>query len=569
MILALVVTPGYKASVRVPGGVRFTWTDIGMRCLLLVFLGLFPLAMALADASGQSPDPFLQTALEDDGVMAASVVLDGETLFRVRGISAAPASKRAEHIRQAIASLAKQPALDPHAGEVIAAADRSEIRIAGQSIATLFPADAALEQVPLDVLAEASLQRIANAVDRYREERSHTRLLTSTGLLLGISVLACALLYAVSALFGWFNRLIEKAGMTHIREIERASHRIIDAAQLWSWLGALVRGTRTIALVAIVLAWLNAALGLYPWTRPFASSVFHLILSPLQRMGTGVLESLPDLIFLVLLTLVVRALLRATKVFFQRVDRGRIRLNNFDRDWAMPTYRIVRILIIAFALVVAYPYIPGSDSEAFKGVSIFLGVVFSIGSSSFIANMIAGYSLTYRGAFREGDRVRIGDHMGEVVNVRALSTQLRSPKNEDVNIPNSEVLGSTVVNYSSFSREQGVILHTDVGIGYDTPWRQVEALLLLAAERTGGLEAEPPPFVLQTLMGDFTVIYQLNAHCRDATRMLQTYSELHGHIQDVFNEHGVQIMSPHYERDPEVPKVVPPEDWYPAPVKAP
>ena len=540
-----------------------------MRWLLLLFLGLFPLATVLADASGQSPDPLLQTARQDDGVMAASVVLDGEPLFRVRGISAAPASSRAEHIRQAIVRLAKQPALDPHAGEVIAAADRSEIRIAGQSIATLFPVDAALEQVPLDVLAEASLERIANAVDRYREERSHTRLLTSTGLLLGISVLAGLLLYAVSALFGWFNRLIEKAGKTRIREIERASHRIIDAAQLWSWLGAVVRVTRTIALVAIVLAWLNAALGLYPWTRPFASNVFHLILSPLQRMATGALESLPDLIFLALLILVVRALLRATKVFFERVDRGRIRLNNFDRDWAMPTYRIVRILIIAFALVVAYPYIPGSDSEAFKGVSIFLGVVFSIGSSSFIANMIAGYSLTYRGAFREGDRVRIGDHMGEVVNVRALSTQLRSPKNEDVNIPNSEVLGSTVVNYSSFAREQGVILHTDVGIGYDTPWRQVEALLLMAAERTGGLEAEPRPFVLQTLMGDFTVIYQLNAHCRDVTRMLQTYSELHGHIQDVFNEHGVQIMSPHYEHDPEVPKVVPPEGWYPAPAKAP
>lgn len=540
-----------------------------MRWLLLLFIGLFPPATALADASGQSLDPFLHATVQDDGVMAASVVLDGETLFRVRGISAAPAAERAESIRQAIVRLANQPELDAHAGEVIAAADRSEILIAGQRIATLFPADAALEQITLEVLVEASMERIANAVDRYREERSHRRLLTSTGLLLGISGLAGLLLYAVSALFGWFNRLIEKAGERHIREIERASHRIIDAAQLWSWLGAMVRGTRTIALVAIVLAWLNAALGLYPWTRPFASNVFHLILSPLQRMGTGALESLPDLIFLALLILVVRALLRATKVFFERVDRGRIRLNNFDRDWAMPTYRIVRILIIAFALVVAYPYIPGSDSEAFKGVSIFLGVVFSIGSSSFIANMIAGYSLTYRGAFREGDRVRIGDHLGEVVNVRALSTQLRSPKNEDVNIPNSEVLGSTVVNYSSFAREQGVILHTDVGIGYDTPWRQVEALLLMAAGRTEGLESEPQPFVLQTLMGDFTVIYQLNAHCRDATRMPQTYSELHAHIQDVFNEHGVQIMSPHYERDPEVPKVVSPQDWYPAPARAP
>tara|TARA_R100000005_G_scaffold92923_2_gene67315 strand:+ start:19376 stop:21019 length:1644 start_codon:yes stop_codon:yes gene_type:complete len=544
-----------------------------MRCTLLFLMSLLFTATAWGDggsgAALHSPDVLLHEAARDDGVMAASVVLDGETLFRVRGISAAPAAHRAANIREAIINLANDATLDAHAGEVVSGGDRIVIRIAGQRIATLYPADAALEQVTLDVLAEASMTRIAEAVDRYREERSHPRLLASTGLLLAITLAAGVLLYAVKALFGWFNRLIEKAVRKRIQEIERASHRIIDAAQLWSWLGGVVRGIRAVALVAIVLGWLNASLGLYPWTRPFASNLFHLILNPLQKMGTGLLQSLPDLIFLVLLAIVVRAVLRATKVFFERVDRGRIRLENFDRDWAMPTYRIMRILVIAFALVVAYPYIPGSESEAFKGVSIFLGVVFSIGSSSFIANMIAGYSLTYRGAFREGDRVRIGDHMGEVVNVRALSTQLRSPKNEDVNIPNSEVLGSTVVNYSSFSREKGVILHTDVGIGYDTPWRQVEALLLMAAGRTDGLEADPEPFVLQTQMGDFTVIYQLNAYCRDATRMLQTYSELHANIQDVFNEHEVQIMSPHYERDPEVPKVVAPEDWYPAPAKAP
>tara|TARA_R110000772_G_scaffold127819_1_gene235248 strand:- start:13035 stop:14675 length:1641 start_codon:yes stop_codon:yes gene_type:complete len=539
--------------------------------LLLVFL--LSTATALANVSSESPphapEEFFHEAVREDGIMVASVVLDGETLFRVRGISAAPAADRAAGIRKAIIQLAEDATLNAHAGEVIQGSNRLELRIAGQRIATLFPADAALEQTTLEVLAEASMERIAQAVDRYREERSHTRLLTSTGLLLVITLAAGVLLYAVSALFGWFNRLIEKAVKKRIQDIERASHRIIDAAQLWSWLGGVVRGTRALALVAIALGWLNASLGLYPWTRPFASNLFHLILNPLQKMGTGLLQSLPDLVFLALLAVVVRAVLRATKVFFERVDRGRIRLENFDRDWAMPTYRIMRILVIAFALVVAYPYIPGSDSEAFKGVSIFLGVVFSIGSSSFIANMIAGYSLTYRGAFREGDRVRIGDHMGEVVNVRALSTQLRSPKNEDVNIPNSEVLGSTVVNYSSFSREKGVILHTDVGIGYDAPWRQVEAMLLMAAGRTGGLEADPAPFVLQTQMGDFTVIYQLNAYCRDATRMLQTYSDLHANIQDVFNEHGVQIMSPHYERDPEVPKVVAPEDWYPAPARAP
>lgn len=514
-------------------------------------------------------DSPLAVDMLEDGVLVAPVKLDGTILFHVRGVSALPAEERAERIRRRIVELAGNDALDPRAGTTIARGDRLRLQIDNEFLMDLFTADADIEQVPPEVLAEVILQRVGSAIEEYREARSSRSLLTSTGVLLGITVMAGLLLYAVSALFGWFNRLIERLVKTRIEDIERASHRLVDAAQLWGWLGSLVRGARALALVAIVLTWLNAALGLYPWTRAFATSIFRLILDPLQTMGVGVLESLPDLAFLVILAFIVRFVLRAIRTFFVRIDRGWIRPASFDRDWAMPTYRISRILIIAFALVVAYPYIPGSDSDAFKGVSIFLGVIFSIGSSSFIANMLAGYSLTYRGAFREGDRVRIGEHLGEVTGVRALSTTLRSLKNEEINIPNSEVLASAVVNYSTYQRDRGLILHTDVGIGYDTPWRQVEALLLLAAARTEGLESEPEPFVLQTSMGDFTVVYQLNAYCRDVTRMMAIYSALHANIQDVFNEFSVQIMSPNYEADPAQPKVVPREQWYAAPAASP
>lgn len=518
------------------------------------------------------PEPSLQHLedyLHNDGVMVAPVVLDGVSLFRVRGISALPASERARRIRQLIVALADNPGIDPRAGSIGQQPDRLRLEIDGEYFASLFPADAAIEQVPLEVMAEVTLERVATAIEKYREARSPSSLLTSTGILVAITLLAVLMLWAMNALFTWLNRLIERVVKKRIERIERASHRIIDAAQLWSWFGGLLRGIRAITLITIVLTWLNAALGLYPWTRPFATNIFRLLLNPLQKIGVGVVESLPDLVFLVVLTLIVRFLLQATKTFFERVDRGWIRFHNFDRDWAMPTYRIVRIMMIAFGLVVAYPYIPGSDSDAFKGVSIFLGVVFSIGSSSFIANMIAGYSLTYRGAFREGDRVKIGEHLGEVVDVRALSTRLRSLKNEEINIPNSEVLSSAVVNYSTYQRVRGIILHTDVGIGYDTPWRQVEAMLLMAADRTEGLEKTPEPFVLQTAMGDFTVVYQVNAFCRAVDRMMPIYSALHANIQDVFNEYGVQIMSPNYEADPAEPKVVPPGQWYMAPATPP
>jgi small-conductance mechanosensitive channel len=217
--------------------------------------------------------------------------------------------------------------------------------------------------------------------------------------------------------------------------------------------------------------------------------------------------------------------------------------------------------------VIAYPYIPGSESDAFKGVSIFLGVLLSIGSSSFVSNIIAGYAITYRRLFKVGHRVRVGDTVGDVVAMRLQVTHLRSLKNEEVIIPNSEILNSSVTNYSSFADADGVILHTTVGIGYETPWRQVEAMLLMAAERTDGLLHEPKPFVLQTGLGDFCISYEINAYCDDARRMPALYAAMHRSILDVFNEYGVQIMTPAYERDPEQPKLVPPEQWYAAPAE--
>jgi small-conductance mechanosensitive channel len=218
---------------------------------------------------------------------------------------------------------------------------------------------------------------------------------------------------------------------------------------------------------------------------------------------------------------------------------------------------------------VAYPYIPGSGSGAFKGVSLMVGVLFSLGSSSIVANLIAGYSMIYRRAFRVGDRIRINDHIGDVIAIRALVTSLRTPKNEEIIIPNSEILNNPILNYSAMAREGALILHTTVGIGYEVPWRQVEAMLLMAAERTEGLRRDRPAFVLQTSLGDFCVVYEINVYCDSAQRMAPLYTALHQNIQDVFNEYGVQIMTPAYEGDPETPKVVPPERWHERPAAGP
>jgi small-conductance mechanosensitive channel len=350
-----------------------------------------------------------------------------------------------------------------------------------------------------------------------------------------------------------------------VGDVTIRSISLLSAQQVWRILLALVDLLWAAGCLVLVYLYLRWVLGLFPWTRGAANELVTLVVQPMQRIGLGIVEMIPDLIFLAILFLVTRALLKAVRLFFESVAARRVKLRNFDADWAVPTYKLVRALIVALAIVVAYPYVPGSETEAFKGVSLFIGVILSLGSSSFIGNLIAGYSMTYRRAFKLGDRVRIGEHAGEVIHTRLLATHLRTIKNEEVIVPNSVVVGQEVVNLSSFAKDRGLILHTTVGIGYETPWRQVEAMLLEAAARTQGLLREPPPFVLQLELGTFAVVYEINVYCSTPERARLLYTELHRHILDVFNEQGVQIMTPAYEGDPAEPKVVPRDGWHPPP----
>jgi small-conductance mechanosensitive channel len=300
-----------------------------------------------------------------------------------------------------------------------------------------------------------------------------------------------------------------------------------------------------VALILVVsYVYLQTVLALFPWTRWFASNLLNQIINPLTSIGAAIVDYLPKLLFLVILILITRYILKLTRVFFDAIATKRLTLSNFEVEWAWPTYRIVRFIVVAFAVVVAYPYIPGSDSAAFKGVSLFLGVLFSLGSTSVIANVIAGYTMTYRRAFGVGDWIKIDGVMGEATKIRLLVTHFRTFKNEEVIVPNAKILSTELTNFSSMARDGELILHTTVGIGYEVPWRQVEAMLLMAAAHTPGLRADRQAFVEQKSLGDFAVNYELNVHRDNVSLMPNIYSKLHRAIQDVFNEYGVQIMTP-------------------------
>jgi len=329
------------------------------------------------------------------------------------------------------------------------------------------------------------------------------------------------------------------------------------------------RGLRFVVVALLAYLYVEFTLRQFPATHVAGERLAGYLLDPLRRMGREFVAELPSLMFLLVLFFVVRIVLRMLKLYFSAVGSGAIEVSGFDRNWAGPTYRLVRIAVIGFALVIAYPYIPGSESEAFKGLSIFAGVLISIGSSSFIANYVGGYTLIYRRLFSIGDRVQIGDVVGEVLEMRVQVTRLRTFKNEEVILPNSMILNSAVTNLTTLAASRGLIIHTTVGIGYEVPWRQVEGMLLTAAERTAGVLKEPAPFVLQKALGDFAVSYEINAYLSTADDLAGRYDELHRHILDVFNEYGVQIMTPAYEGDPPEPKVVPRERWNESPSRRP
>lgn len=532
----------------------------------MIRFALYALAV-LAALTFASPASRAQDG--EEAFEQASVVIDGRKIVAVRGIAGLTAEQRADAIEGRILTLARDPDFDPASLHIIEADNASQIHAGDQLVVAVLDADAALEQMDRRSLAVIELRLVREAIARYREARAPGKALRGAQ----VSAVATLAFIAVIALFTWLARrvatLAAASWMPRVQAIRLPGMHVLTGPHLWNSLAAAARGLRLLVLALLTYIYVEFTLQQFAATRPLGERLAEYLLDPLRRMGRGLVDELPSLLFLLVLYLVIRFVLRMLRLYFATLESGAVRLHGFESHWSTPTYRLVRIGVVAFALVVAYPYIPGSESEAFKGLSIFAGILLSIGSSAFIANYVAGYSLIYRKLFAIGDRVRIGEVTGEVVETRVQVTRIRTPKNEEVILPNSMILQSVVTNYSTHARERGLILHTTVGIGYEVPWRQVEGMLLTAAERTGGVLEDPPPFVRQRGLADFAVNYELNVYVASADDMIGQYDKLHASIQDVFNEYGVQIMTPAYEADPPEPKIVPRERWHDKPSRRP
>jgi small-conductance mechanosensitive channel len=405
--------------------------------------------------------------------------------------------------------------------------------------------------------------RLEEAVAAVRQAKRGEALLRGLGFGAGATLALGLALWVLRRVRLWIRRRIdaELARRLHLRLEERASIlRMIRA------LGQIV----FVVLIAVLVEeWLRFVFKLFPYTRPWAEHLTGYVVGLVSQVWAAIVNAVPGLVMVAVIAALAQLAMKIVRTVSRAIEAGRYRLFGIDADVVQPTRRIITAAIWLFALAMAYPYLPGSSSEAFKGLSVLVGVMVSLGASGVVGQAAGGFILTYSRALRGGEWVRVGEVEGAVVNVGVFSTKIRTYTDEEVNIPNNVVLGTITRNFSRPAAATGSILETSVTIGYSAPWRQIHAMLLEAAARTAELEREPPPEVLQTSLSDFYVQYSLRVRLRDQLRRPAVLSALNANVQDVFNEYGVQIMSPHYVLDPHAPVVVPKERWFEPPAGRP
>ena len=475
------------------------------------------------------------------------VVADGDTLFYLytkRG--GYTPQQRAQMTGSAIEELGRRFNLRPDSVSVDHSDIVSDLMYGNKVLLSLTDQDALWEGVSRDSLAN---ERRQNVVDKLHEMKAEH----------GIWRMAKRILYFVLEIVGQYflfrltNWLFRKLKVrilrlkdTKIKPVSIQGYELLDAQKQANLLVFLASVGRYILMGLQLLFTVPLIFIIFPQTEGLAYRLLGYIWNPIRGIFVGIIDYIPKLFTIIVIWYAVKYLVRFVLYLAREVEGGRLKINGFYPDWAMPTFHIIRFLLYAFMIAMIYPYLPGSNSGVFQGISVFVGLIVSLGSSTVIGNIIAGLVITYMRPFKIGDRIQLNDTTGNIIEKTPLVTRIRTPKNEVVTVPNSFVMSSHTVNYSTSAREYGLIIHSEVSIGYDIPWRKVNELLIDAALNTPGVVDDPRPFVLETSLSDWYPVYQVNAYIKEADKMPQIYSNLHQNIQDKFNEAGIEIMSPHY-----------------------
>ena len=475
------------------------------------------------------------------------VVVEGDTLFYLytkRG--GYTPLQRAEMIDAAIMQLGKRFTLHPDSVYIESSDIVTDLMYGNKVIASFTDQDGLWEGRSREQLATDKRKIVVQKLKELKEEHS----LWQLGKRILYFVLVLAGQYLLFWLTGWlFRKLkvrIQKLKDTRLKPISIQNYELLDTQRQVNLLIFLSNLLRYVIMLLQLLITIPLLFAIFPQTKGLAYQIFSYIWNPIKNILVGIVDYIPNLFAILIICFAVKYLVRLVHYLSREVEAGRLKFGGFYPDWAMPTYHIIRFLLYAFMIAMIYPYLPGAKSGVFQGISVFIGLIVSLGSSTVIGNVIAGLVITYMRPFKLGDRIQLNDTTGNVIEKTPLVTRIKTPKNEVVTFPNSFIMSSHTVNYSASAREYGLIIHSEVTIGYDVPWRQVHQLLIEAALNTPGVIDDPRPFVLETSLSDWYPVYQINAYIREADKLAQIYSDLHQNIQDRFNEAGIEIMSPHY-----------------------
>lgn len=555
---------------------QLQWLRRWLVALTIVMMLVTIPTISYSQSPSPSPSPTVSNAPASKTLdRGTPVVLGGDTLFYVQAqIGSFSPEFRAEVISSRIVKFANEFDLSPDKLQIVDNENTktTSIDLKNRSLVTIADVDAVAADKTRQQLAQQYLQSIKKSVISFRESHSTQSLIRGAIYSLIATLVLLVSFVAISRFIPLLYRRLIVWRDNRNPSFRLLSTEILSADRVVDLLSELIRIVRLALFLAILYLYINLVLSFFPWTKGLSRILFGYILLAVNTLGKGILSYLPNLFFLAVIAFFTAYFLKVVQFSFDEIEQGRITIRGFYREWAKPTHKLVQFLVFAFAATVAFPYLPGSGTPAFQGISIFLGVLVSLGSSSVISNIFAGIILTYTRAFQIGDRVKITDTIGDIVDKTLFVTRIRTIKNVVITIPNGTVLSSHIINYSAAATDPTVpplILHTTVTIGYDVPWRKMHQTLIDAALATHQILTDPAPFVLQTSLDDFYVSYEINAYTESAGIMATIYSELYQNIQDKCNEVDIEILSPHYRALRDGNQTTIPADYLPADYRIP
>jgi small-conductance mechanosensitive channel len=534
--------------------------------IMLALLGVSAFAQTTAEAVAAAPKP---VAVQP--VVVERLVLFSRPIFAFRGTLmgvAAPDRTKRAHAR--IHDQLELPGA--HAVSTKADAFGIEVRIDGATSFVVTPGDLdPAREETLEQAAQRAAAALTIAIRETAESRSLETLTRALALAMAGTALYGALVWVAARARGALARQLVAVTDRHTAKLQVGGMALLNRERMTRVVQAVLTLVYRLLMLLLTVEWVSFGLRSFPFTRAWGESLNSFLLNLAMPVVTAAMGAVPELLTALLIFYLAYLVTQALERFFSNVQSGTVQLHWLDADVVVPTQRIAKVVVWLFALAMAYPYLPGSDTEAFKGLSVLVGLMLSMGASSLVGQAASGLILTYGRVFRKGEFVRIADQEGTVTEMGIFTTRIRTGLGEELTISNASILGATTKNYSRTVKGAGFILDTTVTIGYDTPWRQVHALLIEAALRTEGVSCDPAPQVFQTALNDWYPVYRVvcQATPTEPRPRAMLLSALHANIQDMFNEYGVQIMSPQYFEDPKEPKVVPPSDWYPAPAAKP